>query len=201
MRRFNRLIVACLAVVLFALPTLAQDVEEPAHEELREFRKKLVEAILADDIATQLEMTDPDIVTTWQDGRVARGHDGLKAFLDELGKGADRGFLGYKQEPTPGGLTKIYNGNVGVAHGTSIASYELYGMEFDLKNHWTATLLKEDDQWKLVSYHVSGNLADNPLLNAAKKSLWVVGGVAAVVGVIVGLIIGRLRKRPAPATA
>jgi hypothetical protein len=188
-------IVALTAVasLLWLLPAQGQEEAAAVHEELRAFRNQLVTAVLADDIARQLELAHPQIVTMWQDGRVAAGHEGLQVFLNELGKGTDRGFLGYKQEPTPLAISTVLDDKYAFAHGTSIAHYDLYGMEFDLDNYWTATLVKDNDQWQLIGYHVSGNLADNPLLNAAKNWLYVVGGVTLLIGMLLGFLLGRRR--------
>lgn len=190
MSRTNVLLVIAAAFVLPAASSRAQDAESSSHDELRAFRERLVTAVLEDDIPTQMELAHPDIVTMWQDGRIATGHDDLREFLETLGKGADRGFRGYAQEPTPLALTSVYDDRFAFAHGTSVAQYDLYGMEFDLNNYWTATLLKDDGQWRLVGYHVSGNIADNPLLNAAKNSLYLSAIIAAVVAGLVGILLG-----------
>lgn len=200
MRRAAYPMLIAFAVTLIPAPVMAADPDDPVHDELREFRDDLVQAILEDDIATQIELSHPDVVTMWQDGRTAKGHDGLQAFLEELGKGSERGFLGYEQEPTAAELAAVYDGQFGFAHGTSVSQYELYGMRFDLLNHWTATLLKDNGQWQLVGYHVSGNIADNPFLDAARRSLYIAGGGAGVVGLLVGIWIGRRSaRRPADA--
>lgn len=194
------LLIALAAATLPTASLSAQNAEDPVHDELRTFRARLVEAVLQDDVATQVELSHPDIVTMWQDGRIVTGREGLQAFLDELGAGADRGFLGYLEEPTPAGLTAVYDDRFGFAHGTSIAQYELYGMRFDLTNYWTATLLKEDGQWRLAGYHVSGNIADNPFLDAVRKTGYVIGGAAALVGLLLGFWIGR-RSAAKPAAS
>lgn len=176
-----------MATSLWAQPV----VEDEAHRELREFRQKLIKAILSDDVATQLQLTDPDVVTMWQDGRVVSGHAGLKKFLEELGTGADRGFLGYAQEPTPLAPTRVIDDRFAFSHGTSVAQYQLFGMRFDLTNYWTAAMIRDQGQWKLVGYHVSGNIADNPLLAAARRSAYLAGALAGVIGLVVGLLVGR----------
>lgn len=68
-------------------------------------------------------------------------------------------------------------------------------MKFELPNYWTATLLKDNDQWKLVGYHVSGNLADNPFLTAARKSLAYIGAATGFIGLFVGFLLGRRSGR------
>jgi hypothetical protein len=71
-------------------------------------------------------------------------------------------------------------------------------MEFDLENRWTATLVRENDGWRLAAYHVSGNVLDNAVLEIAKRSVYWVGGIAFAVGLVVGLgvavVLGRRRR-------
>ena len=70
----------------------------------------------------------------------------------------------------------------GISYGTSVGKYHVLGKQFELKNHWSATLVKENGRWVIASYHVSGNILDNPLLDVAKGYLYWVGGIALVVG-------------------
>ncbi|MBL8817802.1 MAG: nuclear transport factor 2 family protein [Planctomyces sp.] len=179
----------------------AADQVSADHEALTEFRKKLVAAVIENDVDTQLSLVHPEIVTVWQDNRIVSHPDGLKQFFESMGTNEERGFVGYTQEPTPLAPTRIFDGRFGFAHGTSVARYEIYGLKFELPNTWTATLLKDNDQWKLVGYHVSGNLADNPLLSAAKSGALIAGIAAAAVGLIVGFLLGRRSGRKPAANA
>jgi ketosteroid isomerase-like protein len=163
-------------------------------EQLRALREELVEAILAGDIETQIKYAHPEIVTTWQNNQTANGHDGLKQFMeDNLSK--QQIFQGYAQRPSSDVVSLYHNGTLAVAQGKSVPHYKFLGKEFDLENRWTATLLKEGDDWTIVGYHVSGNIADNPLLSAAKASLIWVGLIAFAVGLVVGLVGGKLTKK------
>jgi ketosteroid isomerase-like protein len=176
-----------------AEPPDAQAANEAAHEALRTLRAGLVDAIVKRDYEQQLTYAQDDVVVTWQNGQVVRGRDGLLAFLKE---GESDVFRGYTQPPTPTDLSILYGGDTAISYGTSVAHYAIAGQEFDLTNHWSATLVKEGDQWKLANYHVSANMLDNPLLNAATKALYWAGGIGAAVGVVLGMIVMALvRKR------
>ena len=107
-------------------------------------------------------------------------------------KGNSKAFKGYKVTPTPDDLTILYGGNTGISYGTSVGLFTVAGTEYELHNRWSATLVKEDGRWKLASYHVSMNVLDNPILNAAKSSLLWIGLVALVLGGVGGLIVGRV---------
>ena len=50
------------------------------------------------------------------------------------------------------------------------------------------------DRWLLAGYHISMNVLDNPILDAAKGSLYRVGGAAAVAGLLGGFLFGRRRR-------
>jgi hypothetical protein len=167
--------------------------DEAIHNELRVLRDGLKDAVLKGDIEKQLTYVSKNVVVTWQNGEVARGHDGLKAFLAKGGGG--KIFQGYKEAPTPTELTILYGDDTGISFGTSVAKYSIAGQDFELKNHWSATVVKEDGNWVIANYHVSGNILDNPLLNAAKTYLYAFGAVALIFGLALGWIFRRMTAK------
>jgi ketosteroid isomerase-like protein len=181
----------CLAAVAPALaeePLTKPDTEK-IHEDLRTFRKELTEAVLKGDVDKQLQFVSKDVVVTWQNGETVRGHDGLKEFWKKNQGGASKVFQGYKKPPEPTDLTILYGDSTGISYGTSVGQYNILGKEFELENRWTATLVKEDGRWVIASYHVSNNILDNPLLSAAKNYLYLVGGIALLAGLVLGLLV------------
>ena len=193
---------ALLSFVLLATwPALAQEKpgmkeEDPAHNELRALRDGLTDAVLKGDVEKQLNYVSKDVVVTWQNGQVVRGHDGLKDFFKKNQGGTAKVFQGYKVPPTPEDLTVLYGGNTGISYGKSVGKYNVLGKEFELENHWSATLVKDaGGHWLIASYHVSGDILDNPLLNTAKNTLYLAGGVALLLGLAGGIILGRLVRR------
>jgi len=180
--------VVFLGNTLFGQPAPPED---SAHNELRALRTQIVEGITKGDIDAVLTHVHPNVVVTWQNAEVCRGAAGLKEFFERMGK---KTFKGYKVPPTPDGLTTLYGGDVGVSSGYVIGQYTLLGKELEFKSRWTATLVKESGKWLLASYHVSFNALDNPLLNAAEKSLiWVAVGTG-VFGLLLGVFWGRRKK-------
>ncbi len=166
--------------------------EEAIHNELRAIREGLVDAVLKGDVERQLSYVHDNVVVTWQNGEVARGHQGLRDFLDRTGSEV---FQGYTVLPAADELTILYGDNTGIVFGSSVPHYKLLGREFDLNNRWTATLVKENGRWLIASYHVSGNILDNPLLTVAKRGMYWVGGIALVVGLVVGMFGGKIVRR------
>lgn len=182
---------------LWTITTLAQGAapEDLAHQELRALRTNVIEAITHGDFDRTLAFVHTNVVVTWQNSEVCRGHVGLRTFFERLGKNA---FKGYQVPPKPDELTILYNGgNTGISFGQTVARYTLFGHDFDFTNRWTATLVKENGHWLLAAYHVSNNVLDNPLINAAKSALFWAAGLALVLGLVLGLLFGRRAKRTA----
>jgi ketosteroid isomerase-like protein len=171
------------------------EAEDPVHNELRALREDLTKALISGDVDRQLTFAHENIVTTWQNNEVTRGRDGLKAFLGKMNSEKQKVFQGYKQSPEPDDLSIIYGGDTAIAFGSSIPHYKILGMEFDLKNRWTATLVKENDRWVIAAYHVSANVLDNPVLDAAKKAVYWIGGLALVVGLVLGMIASAVMRK------
>jgi ketosteroid isomerase-like protein len=165
--------------------------EDPVHAELRTLRLAVLDLVTKGDMQGVLRHVHPNAVITWQNNEVCRGHQGLMDFFNRMGKDA---FKSYEVPPTPDELTILHGENTGISHGKVVAKYSLLGKDITMTSRWTATLVKEGSRWQLASYHVSANLLDNPLLNGAKTALYIAGGLALVVGLIIGAFIAR-RKR------
>jgi uncharacterized protein (TIGR02246 family) len=89
-------------------------------------------------------------------------------------------------------LTTLYGGDTGVAYGSSRGTYELTnGMDFEVDTNWTATMVKEDGKWLLASFQFGPNIFDNPLLNKAVSALYWGVGIAGVIGLLLGFLLGR----------
>lgn len=162
--------------------------EDPDHEKLRALRTEIIAAITKGDIDTVLQHVDPNVVVTWQNSEVCRGRQGLKDFFERMGK---KSFKGYKVPPTPDELTILHGGDTGISFGETVASYDILGKNYEIKSRWTATLVKENDQWLLAAYHISMNTLDNPLLTAAKKGMFVAAALALLVGLLIGKLLGK----------
>jgi len=189
----NRLysLIATSVVLLFTATVGRAAPEDPAHNELRVLRTQIIDAITKGDIDAVLAHVHPNVVVTWQNAEVCRGAAGLKEFFERMGK---KSFKGYKVPPTPDDLTLLYGGDMGVSFGHVVGQYTLLGKELEFKSRWTATLVKENGKWLLASYHVSFNALDNPLLNAAEKSLiWVAIGTG-VLGLLIGVFFPRKKQ-------
>lgn len=116
-------------------PAENQEASQQAdREQLRQLRESLTEAVIAGDVEKQIEYAHPDVITIWQNNQVARGHEGLRDLLSDIGSGASNIFQGYTERPTSDDVTILPGGNTAIAYGKSIPHYKWLGQEFDLEN-------------------------------------------------------------------
>ena len=205
----KRMTNVCVAVFLF-MPVLlhaqegkAED-DEAIHNELRALRDKMKSALkqwTLDQLGENLQYFHENVVFTPMNAEVCRGHDQMRAYFNKMLSGAERIVESVSIDFTVDSLTILYGDDTGgkdtgVAYGDSLGHYKLTnGLQFDVQNKWTSTLVKEEGAWKIASLHACANMFDNPLLKNAERSLYWVGGVAAVIGLILGVILTRVFKR------
>jgi ketosteroid isomerase-like protein len=164
--------------------------EDPSHEELRELRRNLVEALNANNIDRVLSLCHENIVMTAQNAEVARGRDGVRAYNSKMTEGPDRRVNSFTTDPTVDELSILHGDDTAIAFGSSKDHYVLpKGQNFVVNSRWTAVAVKEGDQWLIASLHVSANLFDNPLLKMALKSLYWGTAIAGVMGLLIGAAV------------
>ena len=197
-------IAALLLLSLISLPLSAQaPAESPApsdeatHNELRALRDGLLDAMSKGDIDRELTYFHPNAVITWHNAEVSRGHDGIRQYMSRMLEGPDKVVESFKADVEVDELTALYGGDAGVSFGSAVEHFAMAsGRTFDLPARWSATLVKHDGRWLIASLHVSDNLFDNPLLNMARRMTWWAAGVALLVGLGLGFLLGRRRGTP-----
>ena len=171
--------------------------EDPVHNELRALRDGLLAATNKGDVDAMLGFCHPNIRFTTPDGRLHRGHDGVRKYLDEMMKGPNAYVKSFKADVNVDELTLLYGDDTGIATGTSVDQFEVAGgNKFQLTDRWSATLVKEDGKWLVADYHTATSVFDNPLLNLARRSVYWAGGIGLVLGLAGGLLGSRLVRRP-----
>jgi ketosteroid isomerase-like protein len=169
--------------------------DEAVHNELRALQAGLVDAMNKGDIDRELTYMHPNVVVTWHNAEVSRGRDGVRAYLTRMFSGPNRAVSGYSATIDADELTILYGGDTGISFGSAVEHFKLNnGKTLDLPARWSATLVKEGDKWLIASLHASDNLFDNPLLAMAKRTAYWAGGIALVVGLIIGSLLTRRRK-------
>ena len=200
---FKRLIAILLSMLFLGLQAQAATVPQldPAggrvedRQQLRELLDAMERGISALDIEALLKLTQPDVVITWQNAEVSRGHEQVRAHYDRMIKGGAPIVRKFSTKATLGGPAAFY-GDSAVAYGTNVDRYELAdGLAFTLKANWSTTAVKVDGQWKVAALHFSTNLFDNALLKAAERFAWYAACAALLLGVVLTWLVMRLRRK------
>ncbi|MCA9239599.1 MAG: nuclear transport factor 2 family protein [Planctomycetales bacterium] len=169
---------------------------EQIHAELRELRDRMFAAYESRDLDGLLADCAEEIVITWQNGERNVGHQEFRDFYDEMMSGDNAIVEDISTEFAVDDTSILYGGDTAVARGTVDDRFVLAsGSEFLLKSKCTATVVRVDGTWKVASFHVSASIFDNPILDAAKGSLVTVGVIAAVCGVLLGLVVSWVLRR------
>ena len=199
-----------MPLVVYPLSAAAQEAtevtadtaaENPEHDRLRAVRAGLVEAYNKGDIEGILAYCHPAIVVTWQNGEVTKGRDELRAYYERMLVGDDAIVEELTADPQVDELSTIYGGDVALARGSMNDNFKLKdGSSFAMNSRWSATLVKENDEWLVADFHPSVNAFDNGVLwMIVKRTAWLAAGVALLAGLIVGAVASRLFKRRQPA--
>jgi ketosteroid isomerase-like protein len=196
------LISACSAVTSISAQTKQPQPEDPVHNELRAVRDGVVDAFNKRDIDRLLGYMHPNVVITWQNAEVSRGHEGARSYYKRMLLDKDSVVESLTVNLTVDELAAIYGGNTAVAFGTLGDQYKLRdGMEFNLNSRWSATLVKEGGRWLVVCAHGSANVFENSVMGLAlKKVMYWAGGGGLAVGLLVGIVgtlLAKRRNRPA----
>jgi ketosteroid isomerase-like protein len=184
------------AVIVCAFSVAANAQEDPAHNELRAVRDGLLAGMNSGDIETQLAFLHPNVVVTWHNAEVSRGREGVRKYLDRMLKGPTKVVEKFGAKVNVDELSILYGGDTAIAFGSAQEHFALAGgKQFDFTGRWSATLVKDGGKWLIASLHTSDNIFDNPLLNAATKAVWWVGGGTLLVGALGGWVLGRRGRR------
>jgi ketosteroid isomerase-like protein len=172
--------------------------DDATHNELRALRDGLLDAMSKGDIERELSYFHPNAAVTWHNAEVSRGRDGIRKYLERMLTGPDKAVESFKADVEVDELTILYGGSVadtGISFGSAVEHFKMTsGRTFDLPARWSATLVKDGDKWLIASLHVSDNLFDNPLLSMARRIAWWAGGIALLVGLGLGFLLGRRRR-------
>ena len=174
-------------------PLEVRAAENPNHEQLRVLRDGITDAMNKKDVNGILTYLHPTVVFTTMNGDVARGHQGIRDYYAKMMSGPNRVVDSVIVKFNAEDLTSLYlNDSMGVCVGSTQDVYTLKGgQRMDINARWTATLIKEEGKWLVTAIHYSTNMFDNPILTAVQKTMMMVGMGCAVVGLLLGMMIGR----------
>ena len=185
---------------LFGGGAFAQQPDAAAlHDELRALRQRVLDAVNKGDIDSLVKELSPTIRFTSMNNELVSGLDQARDYEQRMFGGSNSLLQKMSLTADPDTLSMLYASNaIAIATGKSVASLTLRsGATLDVPLRWTATLDRGAGKWSIAALHFSADVFDNPVL-AAATSLWKwASAAAAVVGLVVGFLLGRARRRSA----
>lgn len=172
------------------------DIHAEDRKALRTILADMIVALNAHSFEKASKHLDPKGVITYYNAEVTVGHEQGKKYFDRMLNEA-KGIV--KEYSLKGDVSApaIFHGNTAIAYGVTKEEFKLAeGLEFTLNGNWTATMNKQQGNWKIINLHFSSNLFDNPILNIAERLQWIIGIISFIVGlVLMFLFIKFVRKK------
>lgn len=184
----RRALLATTLLLCASSPALAQPEAERTHAELRALRDEMVAAANAGDVERLLEHATDDVVVTWHNAEVSRGHEAIREYYDRMVRRPGALIAAYSTEVTVDDTTIFYGDDAGVAYGSMKDHFELSsGAPLDLDGRWSATVVRQDGRWLVASFHTSTDLFDNAVLTKMKTTAYLLTVFGLVMGIVVGI--------------
>ncbi|WP_078119791.1 DUF4440 domain-containing protein [Thiosocius teredinicola] len=174
----NNYLMVLLILLSFGATAATDTGTEEDHRQLRELLTMAQTAVNNDQPSLLQSHLHKDYVITVMNQEVLTDGRTVEQLFYDWFKKPDAVLKSMHVEPQATIKTNIYEGKFGICHGTSTDTYELAdGRTFAFDSKWTASMIKEGDDWKLVALHVGVDPINNPLIDGYRSGLGF-GGVA-----------------------
>ncbi len=172
MRRFNvvqiLLVTYTVASGLGTRHAIGQE-READHEELRALRRTVTAAVSSKQFDLLEPVIDDSFTVITVDNQKFEGLAAFRDYWNSLFEGEDALLNSITGEAEADALTEFLSENVGVAQGTSVNILDFKALgERELPIRWTAVVRKVDGRWRISKLHLSGNINDNPVVDATR---------------------------------
>ena len=186
------MVVVTLVLGLLSFNSSASEVER---QKLRTIMTDVEAGLNANAFAKISQHLHKDVIVTFHNAELAKGIDGVNAYVKKIFDGPAAVLKGYSTKAAVDQPAIFYD-DVAVAAGYTNERYDFTdGLGIDLYSRWSATLIKQDDNWKVIALHFSNNLFDNALLSQANQSNKLFAGIGLVSGLIIGFVVVRLMRK------
>lgn len=149
------------------------------------------------DIEQLISHLHNNVVVTFLNAEVARGIPEVRAYYEKTMSGDNAILSGYHTKAKIS-APAIFFDNVALAQGTAQDEFTLSdGIVIPVDTLWSASIVKQEEQWKVAQLHFSSNLFDNALLSSAEKSIIIFSVIAALIGLFFGFIICKINRKKA----
>lgn len=185
----------CLLLNLFISVSYAQNTHTPTeadHEALRDLLSKSTQALNEQKFDELRPLLDDKLTVITLDNKKYNSLEEFKAYWDSMFKGDKPTLKSVTIKPVADEKTFFPAPNVGIVDGTAEETYHFTdGDVKTIQTRWSAVVHKDNNQWKIMNIHFSGSILDNPVLTALKSYLYKIAGGSALIGLILGFLLGK----------
>jgi ketosteroid isomerase-like protein len=162
---------------------------ESDHQALRELLTKTSKSLNENDFDSLRPFLDEKFTIITIDNSKFTSLNDFKAYWDKMFKGKDAKLRSMTIKAEADDKTFFPTTDIGVVDGTASQTFTFTdGDVRTIKTRWTAVVHKENNQWKLMKIHFSGNILDNPVVDAIKKQCYTIAIGSAIAGLLLGLL-------------
>jgi ketosteroid isomerase-like protein len=196
-----RILILTLALH-FSSPAQAQPTEanhQADHAALRVLRGKAVTAMDNQDVQGLTACFANNFAFTTVTQEVLTNAAQVQNFFDRMFHGQHALITSLKTEPQADILTRFLNDNAGICYGTSKDTYTMKSGEVvEMNVRWSATVVKENGEWKVAQAQVGTDFLNNPVLDRLtsfwEETLLIACPAGLVAGLLIGWLLGRRGK-------
>lgn len=198
-------VIVWLTILIVFLPSIALGAEanEATHNELRALKDGITTAFnklgasgKEEDLDGILQYAHKNVVLNAMNGVRAVGHEGIRKHFRETMVGEKRTVQSVRHDFNVDALSFLYGDDTAIAYGTTKGKYVLTGgVDLEVNASWLGTLVKENGKWLIAGFQFAPSIFDNPIAQQLQRTLYWAAGGAALVGLIVGYLFGKRRKR------
>lgn len=181
----NSIFLVLLMFFLNLPQAMAEDSRSADRQALLAILHDIEKGINDAEIDLMAKHIDEKAVITWLNAEVSQGPEGVKDYFKRMVGDAPGTILSkYSTHPKISGPATFY-GDVAVANGTTDDEFTPHNRSvFKFDSRWTATLRKNDGQWKIVALHLSTNSFNNVLISELRQLSTYTGAGGALAGLL-----------------
>ena len=166
----------------------------PTQEELVELRNALVKAFESRNIDEMLTHVHPEIVVTWQNADVTRGHDEVRAYFNKMLSGPQSVVVAAKGNPEIESRKAFGNHIVSFGHMNDELTLRGESEPLRFDSRFSSLIVRHEGKVKLAGLHLSLNAFDNPVNKFAMDALKRYGVLGGLGILVVGFLLGFLMR-------
>ena len=177
--------VGILGVLVLTINFAQAQESEKDHAVLRQMLKIGTEALNTGNIdAFKRILNEPFFITT-SNQKTFTDLNGFKSYYNDLFSGPNAPLKSLSLDPKAEIKTAFITENVGLCYGISNDTFVFKnGKSKKMLTKWTATVVKNNNDWKLANLHLAIDAFDNPMLKSMQETIYLASGISFFVGLI-----------------